>query len=178
MAFNGNRLGGVRMTAGRRAWTTLAVVAATAAAGSRALAQEGPAEAERAFEEAYAAFSAAYRAGDAGAVTELYADDAFYLAPGNEIERGDIGRHFGFLSSFEPGAGPVIEFEIVDRDISGDLAYDIGYFSFRRADAPAESAGRGKFIVIWKRGDDGVWRIHADGYSDVEDPGAAAGDAR
>lgn len=152
--------------------------AATTIAGGRALAQETPAEAERAFDEAYAAFSAAYRAGDVGAVTALYAEDAFYLAPGKEIERGDMGRHFGFLSSFEPGAGPVIEFEILDRDISGGLAYDIGYFTFRQAGAPAESAGRGKFIVIWKRGEDGVWRIHADGYSDVVDPGAAAGEER
>lgn len=162
----------------RGRWMTVAVVAATAGAGSRVLAQEAPAEAEGAFEEAYAAFSAAYRAGDAEAVAALYADDAFYLAPGDEIERGDVGRHFGFLSSFEPGAGPVIEFEVVDRDISGGLAYDIGYFTFRQDGAPAESAGRGKFIVIWKRGEDGVWRIHADGYSEVEDPSAAAGEGR
>lgn len=150
---------------------TVAVMAATAGAGSRVLAQEAAAEAEGAFDEVYAAFSAAYRAGDAEAVAALYADDAFYLAPGDEIERGDVGRHFGFLSSFEPGAGPVIEFEVVDRDISGGLAYDVGYFTFRQDGAPAESAGRGKFIVIWKRGEDGVWRIHADGYSEVDDAG-------
>lgn len=162
----------------RGRWMTVAVVAATAGAGSRVLAQEATTEAEGVFEEAYAAFSAAYRAGDAEAVAALYADDAFYLAPGDEIERGDVGRHFGFLSSFEPGAGPIIEFEVVDRDVSGGLAYDIGYFTFRQDGAPAESAGRGKFIVIWKRGEDGVWRIHADGYSEVEDPGAAAGEGR
>ena len=162
----------------RGRWMTVAVVAATAGAGSRVLAQEATTEAEGVFEEAYAAFSAAYRAGDAEAVAALYADDAFYLAPGDEIERGDVGRHFGFLSSFEPGAGPIIEFEVVDRDVSGGLAYDIGYFTFRQDGAPAEGAGRGKFIVIWKRGEDGVWRIHADGYSEVEDPGAAAGEGR
>ena len=166
----------VRGSRGR--WMTVAVVAATAVSGSRVVAQETPAEAERAFEEAYAAFSAAYRAGDAEAVAALYADDAFYLAPGGEIERGGMARHFEFLSSFEPGAGPVIEFEVVDRDVSGELAYDIGYFTFRREGEAAESAGRGKFIVIWKRGDDGVWRLHADGYSDVEDSGAAAGERR
>ena len=158
-------------------WIIVAAMAATTVAG-RALAQEIPGEADPAFEEAYAAFSAAYRAGDAEAVVALYADDAFYLAPGGEIERGDVGRHFGFLSSFEPGAGPIIEFEIVDREVSGDLAYDIGYFTFRRADTPLESAGRGKFIVIWKRSEDGAWRIHADGYSDVEDPEAPRGEEK
>ena len=138
---------------------------------SGALAQGTAADAERAFEEAYAAFSAAYRAGDPAAVAALYADDAFYLAPGGEIERGEVARHFEFLSSFEPGTGPVIEFEIVDRAISGELAYDIGYYTLRRAEADS-SEGRGKFIVIWKRGADGVWQIHADGYSGVDDPEA------
>jgi uncharacterized protein (TIGR02246 family) len=156
-------------------WST-AAIAATTIAASQALAQESPGEAERAFEEVYRSFTAGYRAGDPEAVAALYAEDAFYLAPGGEIERGDVVRHFGFLSSVEPGAGPVIEFEIVDRGISGDLAYDIGYFTFRRDGDPADSAGRGKFIVIWKRGEDGVWRIHADGYSDVEDPDAPVGE--
>lgn len=141
---------------------------------SGALAQNPAGEAERAFEETYAAFSEAYRVGDPAAVAALYADDAFYLAPGGEIDRGNVARHFGFLSSFEPGRGPVIEFEIVDREVSGDLAYDIGYYTFRQADGAPESAGRGKFIVIWKRGEDGAWRIHADGYSGVDDPDAAA----
>ena len=154
-----------------------ASVAVSGLAGRPALAQD-PGDAERAFDEAYAAFSAGYRAGDPAAVAALYAKDAFYLAPRSEIVRGEVVQHFGFLSSFEPGEGPVIEFEIVDREVSGDLAYDIGYFTFRQADAPADSGGRGKFIVIWKRGEDGVWRIHADGYSDVGDVGAPAGEEK
>src|SRR5688572_8472101 len=160
-----------------RGFGLVAAIAVSGIAGRPAFAQD-PGEAERAFDEAYAAFSAAYRAGDPAAVAALYAEDAFYLSPGGEIDRGDVGRHFEFLSSFEPGAGPIIEFEIVDREVSGGLAYDIGYFTFRRADAPMDSAGRGKFIVIWKRGEDGVWRIHADGYSDVGDAGTPAGEEK
>jgi ketosteroid isomerase-like protein len=146
--------------------------------GARATAQEAAAEAETAFEAAYEAFSAAYRAGDPAAVTALYAADAFYLAPGDEIDRGNVARHFEWLSSFEPGAGPLIEFEIVDREISGGLAYDIGYYTIRRPDAPAGSGSRGKFIVIWKRGEDGAWRIHADGFSDVRKPDAPTGEGQ
>jgi ketosteroid isomerase-like protein len=154
----------------RRISVLVASLGGTMVAAGGGMAQPAGGEAERAFEEAYAAFSAAYRAGDPAAVAALYADDAFYLAPGEEIERGDVARHFAFLSSVEAGSGPIIEFEIVDRDVSGDLAYDIGYFTFRREGEPAENAPRGKFIVIWKRGEGGVWRIHADGYSDVEKP--------
>lgn len=125
-------------------------------------------EAGQAFDRVYEAFSRAYREGDPAGVTALYAADAFYLAPGDSIARGEVGRHFAWLSSFEPGTGPVIEFEIVDRAVAGDLAYDIGYYTIRAPDAPAGSGSGGKFVVIWKRGADGEWRIHADGFSPVE----------
>ena len=157
----------------RAARATGMTILALVVGGSGALAQGTAEDAERAFEEVYAAFSAAYQAGDPAAVAALYGEDAFYLAPGGEIERGEVARHFEFLSSFEPGTGPVIEFEIMDRTISGDLAYDIGYYTLRRAGADT-SQGRGKFIVIWKRGADGVWRIHADGYSGVDDDKGAS----
>lgn len=136
---------------------------------ARSAAAQGAGEdAGQAFDRVYEAFSRAYREGDPAGVTALYATDAFYLAPGDSIARGEVGRHFAWLSSFEPGAGPVIEFEIVDRAVAGDLAYDIGYYRIRPSDAPEGSGSGGKFVVIWKRGADGEWRIHADGFSAVE----------
>lgn len=153
------------------------VAAALTLNASAARAQDPAAEAEPAFESAYAEFSAAYRAGDPAAVTALYAADAFYLAPGREIDRGNVERHFEWLSSFDPGAGPMIEFEIVDREISGGLGYDIGYYTIRQPGADTGSGSRGKFIVIWKRGEDGVWRIHADGFSAVNS-GSPAGEGK
>lgn len=134
-------------------------------AGAPAPAQE--ADVAAALDRVYERFSQAYREGDPAAVAALYTDDAFYLAPGRDMTRGDVARHFEWLSSFDPGTGPRIEFEIVDRDIEGSLAYDIGYYTLRRADAPEGERSRGKFVVIWKRGEDGAWRIHADGFSDV-----------
>jgi ketosteroid isomerase-like protein len=142
-------------------------------AGGAARAQDGAAEAGRAFDEAYAAFGEAYRQGDPAAVTALYWHDAYYLAPGDEILKGDVGRHFAWLSSFDGGMGPLVEFEIVDREVAGGLAYDIGYYTIRRSDAPAGSGSRGKFIVIWKQGENGAWRIHADGFSEVGSPDGA-----
>ena len=143
-----------------------------------ALAQDPAAEAEQAFEAAYAAFAEAYRQGDPAAVTALYTEDAFYLSPGSEITQGQVASHFDWLSSFDPGTGPVLEFEIVDREVSGRLAYDIGYYKIRRPDAATGSGSRGKFIVIWKQADDGAWRIHADGFSEVRESAAPAGEGR
>ena len=103
-------------------------------------------------------------------VVALYAEDAFYLAPGDSIARGDVGRHFSWLSQFEAGKGPVVDFEIVDRTVRGDLATDIGYYRIRRAGEPEGSGSGGKFIVIWKRDPSGGWKIYADGYSEVRGP--------
>ena len=153
----------------------IAVVALPPAA-DRAYAQEHAPGPEQAFAAAYAAFAEAYRQGDPAAVTALYAPDAFYLSPGSEIAQGEVASHFAWLSSFEPGTGPVIEFEIVDREISGDLGYDIGYYTIRQPGSEPGSGSRGKFIVIWKRAADGTWKIHADGFSEVRE--AAAGEGK
>ena len=155
----------------------IAVAALTPADGP-ALAQEPARQAEPAFAAAYAAFAEGYRQADPAAVAALYAPDAFYLSPGSEIAQGEVARHFAWLSSFDPGAGPVIEFEIVDREVSGGLAYDIGYYTIRRPDAAAGSGSRGKFIVIWKQAADGTWKIHADGFSEVRESAAATGEGK
>ena len=151
-----------------KGWRTLGVALLVPALAGSASGQEAGEEATRAFDRVYEEFSRAYRDGDPAGVTALYTPDAFYLAPGDSIARGGVDRHFGWLASFEAGQGPVIEFEIVDRQVAGDLAYDIGYYTIRAADAPAGGGSRGKFIVIWKRAE-GAWRIHADGYSEVRD---------
>lgn len=157
---------------------TLVMLAVASANGQEvASAREGSEEpraaVERAFDAMYDAFTRAYREADPDAVAALYAEDAFYLQPGSPIRRGreTIREGFArFLGAFRRAGrpGPSIEFEIVDRDIEGDLAYDIGYYRLRSTEeGPVQ---RGKFIVILKRGEDGAWRIHADGFSDAPAP--------
>ena len=133
--------------------------------------QDDAGEAGAAFDRAYEEFSRAYREADPAGVAALYTEEAWYLSPGDSIQQGQVVRHFEWLSSYESGTGPVVEFEILDREISGDLGYDIGYYSIRAADAPEGSGSGGKFIVVWKRGADGTWRIHADSYSHVRGEG-------
>lgn len=117
----------------------------------------------------YGVFTEAYRNADVERLMrEVYATDGYYLPPGGPILEGQeqFRRNFEFLDRYEAGAGPRISFEILDRDVSGDLAYDIGYYTLRSPDDAGEAGGdRGKFIVIWKRDARGSWRIHADGYN-------------
>ncbi len=129
-------------------------------------AAEGPEDPTARFDAAYERFSEAYRKADPDAVAALYWPDAYYLSPGAEIEQGDIRSHFAWLADMDPGNGPHITFEIVDRAVDGGLGYDIGIYTLRRDDHPGPPT-RGKFIVIWKRGADGTWKIHADGFSAI-----------
>jgi ketosteroid isomerase-like protein len=133
---------------------------------------------DQAFDAVYAKFSEGYRRGNPASVVGLYTPDAFYLQPGRMIERGPVvlNNAFSFLSSYKDRpSGPNISFEIVDRQVNGDIGWDIGYFRFNGEGKPITAADEpaGKFIVLWKRGADGQWRIFADGYSEVRPRPAA-----
>ena len=121
----------------------------------------GKKEAETAMKAVYSTFTRAYKQADAAMVANLYTEDAYYLEPNTLIIQGrdTIQANFErFLGRFSPGAGPDIRFEIIDRRISGDQAYDIGYYLFN-------GQRSGKFIVLWQQQPDGGWLIRADGFS-------------
>jgi ketosteroid isomerase-like protein len=68
-----------------------------------------------------------------------------------------------FLDPFRRrgGPGPAITFEIVDRRIAADMAWDVGYYDI------GANGRDGKFVVLWRREGDGSWRIYTDAYSGV-----------
>lgn len=120
----------------------------------------------------YAVFTRAYAEADVDLLMDsVYALDGYYLPPNAPILEGKDAFRGQFEAFLEPIAergepGPTISFDIRDRAISGDLAYDIGVYTIRRPDTAADAPGsRGKFIVIWKRDVEGRWRIHADAFS-------------
>ncbi|MGH9949079.1 MAG: YybH family protein [Pyrinomonadaceae bacterium] len=126
-------------------------------------------------DEIYRRFSNAYRKLNPEAVTNLYSDDAFYLSPGGEIQRGrdKIRSNFDrfFRSVRESGGSLSISFRILDRRISGDLAYDVGSYTLTQK-RPSGEDGRssGKFIVVARRSKNGEWQFHVDSYSDLPKP--------
>ena len=142
------------------------------------------ATADAAFAAVYAKFSEAYRQADAKAVAALYTDDALYLSPGGKIERGHayvLSQFERYLGRFKAGAGPNIAFKIIEREVSGDMAHDIGYFIINeKAPVTENDPPSGKFAVTWKRTPGGEWKILSDTYNDVPrtpDPARAAVEA-
>ncbi|MFW6089269.1 MAG: YybH family protein [Gemmatimonadota bacterium] len=133
-------------------------------------------DASAGLDSVYAVFTRAYAEADVDLLMDsVYASDGYYLPPGGPILEGQDSFRGQFEAFLGPIAergepGPSISFDIRDRAISGDLAYDIGVYTLRPSGAPADAPGnRGKFIVIWKRDAAGDWRIHADGFSAMGD---------
>jgi len=123
-------------------------------------------------DDVYRRFSEAYKKLDAEAVTNLYTDEALYLAPGSNVERGRekiLTTFSSFFNSVKTSGGSLtISFRILERRVSGDLAYDVGIFTLTRKSAKGEERiGRGKFVVVVRRMKNDEWRFQVDAYNDL-----------
>lgn len=122
-------------------------------------------------DDIYRRFTEGYRKLDAAQVANLYTEDALYLAPGTDIQRGrkvieELFTNF-FRSVHSSGARLEITFQIINRSVAGDLATDVGIYTLTqsKADSPPRSS-RGKFVTVARRDRDGVWRFQVDTYND------------
>lgn len=146
---------------------TLLLLAAALLATSCDVSRKAAADkgAEAAMQAVYNTFTKAYKQADPAMVANLYTEDAYYLEPNAMIVQGreTIQANFArYLERFTPGAGPDITFEILERQISGGMGYDIGYYHFN-------GERSGKFIVLWQKQPDGRWMIRGDGFSGLGD---------
>jgi ketosteroid isomerase-like protein len=61
-----------------------------------------------------------------------------------------------------------------DLEQSGDYAYEIGDFTLQ---VPVEggdpTTATGNYLVVWKRGEDGAWRLKIDTWNDAPPPAEA-----
>jgi len=121
-------------------------------------------------DEPYQRFAAAFASLDAERVSRVYTEDALMLPSAGDLKRGRavIRDHYakGFASDRDREHTRRITFELVARDSAGDLRNDIGYYTIvTRDSAGHRERFRGKFLKVWRRDSDGVWRIRVDSYS-------------
>lgn len=136
---------------------------------------EAEAEAFAAMEAVYDRFTRAYRLGNPDSVVVLYTDDPLYLPGRGPVLQGRevLRSQFSFLDEIRSsGAVAHISFESVERGASGDIAWDVGYYTLEveRPGGVASPPSRGKFTTVWRRDSDGGWRIHVDGFSPAPPP--------
>jgi uncharacterized protein (TIGR02246 family) len=119
----------------------------------------------------YARFSEGYRQLDAKMVADLYTDNAIYMTPESGVDRGRelIVKNFdGFFRSVRgEGASLRISFQIVERKVSGDLAYDVGIYTLETSSGDKVlQTSKGKFVVVAVK-QKGKWRFQLDSYSNL-----------
>lgn len=101
---------------------------------------------------------------DVSSVGALYARDAILLPPNAPVVRGraDIEGFFGAMPNFT-------NFDVVLLEIEGDgsVAWVWGAYSMQLALPGIASPvpERGKFLEIWRKQEDGSWRIERDMFS-------------
>lgn len=113
-----------------------------------------------------AAFEAAFNSGNAAGVAAYYTENAVLLPPGAARVDGRAKIQELWQGYVDAGLGD-IDLMTVDIDAHGDTATELGRFSIT---APDGKGGRvtvaGNYIVQWKMGEDGVWRLHWDIWND------------
>lgn len=121
----------------------------------------------QAIEQVNSQFVEAFKAGDAATIASLYTDTAKLLPPdATEIAGRDAIQNL-WQSWIDDGLKD-LTLEAIEVESSGDLAYEIGQFSLQ---APAENnamvTATGNYLVVWKRGEEGDWRLHVDTWNDA-----------
>jgi len=99
-------------------------------------------------------WEAALVAGDpAGAVSDVFTEDALRLPAGEPVVRGRAAIAEALAGST---ALDEARFDLEDIEVDGRLAYAAGTYSVR---APTGESLTGKFLEVWKSTPAG-WRIH------------------
>jgi len=113
------------------------------------------------------AFSAAYVSDDTDALLNVYAEDGIAAPGGRDFIRGRTALREFWAPS--PNS-TVLEHRLLPEElwIDGDLAYDWGYYEgVSQREGAEPSSFRGKYLVVWQRDADGVWRMANDMWNPV-----------
>lgn len=107
------------------------------------------------------AFWAAHERGDASAMASQLTEDAVLFAQGMGAVRGRTAIEESARQMF--GQLRVTNFKILEQelDVHGEAAYELTTYSETlQPTGAAPSNVRGRYHIVWRRGEDGVWRVH------------------
>lgn len=149
-------------------WIVVVVLSALAPWGCA-----GNADAEKGIRAANARFIEAFNRGDAASVAAFYADGAKILPPDSPMISGGqaIEDFWKGLLGAGPGNVKLEKLETVEVTASGELAAEVGNFSFKIQPANGDPTTlAGKYMVVWKRQPDGAWKLVYDIFNSSAPP--------
>jgi uncharacterized protein (TIGR02246 family) len=123
-----------------------------------------------AIDAANAKMVADYAAGDSKAIAAAYAEDGVMLPPDATRVAGREAIEKLWKSWIDQGLKN-LTLKSTEVESHGDLAYEIGEFSLQ---VPGEDGSMttapGNYVVVWKHGADGAWRLKVDTWNDAPAP--------
>jgi uncharacterized protein (TIGR02246 family) len=109
-------------------------------------------------------WSAAFLAGNAAGVASLYTEDGAQVQASGDWVRGREAITKAMQAQFDTINVATREDITEEVVAAGDYAIEIGHYSFQgtsKADKAARSDA-GRYMVLWRKDTDGVWRLHRD----------------
>jgi uncharacterized protein (TIGR02246 family) len=134
-----------------------ALLALTLASALPALAQGGTPDLRAEIGEVDQAWQKAYNAGDATALTALYASDAKVMAPGAEPASGSAAIQKLFAANMPKGA----KFTLTTADVVGFGDYALTTGSWVANGADGKHLDHGTYMTLYKKVDKG-WKLYRD----------------
>ena len=129
------------------------------------MSQGQPFDFKSAIQRTIGEFETAAKAKNASKLAGIYASEATLLPPSSPMIKGTSNIQAFWQKFLDAGAADP-KLQTVSVESSGDLAYEIGTF---QAMMPQPSGGAsrssGKYLVVWKRQNDGNIKMVADMFS-------------
>jgi uncharacterized protein (TIGR02246 family) len=117
-------------------------------------------------------FIAALRSGDGEAAAAAYTTDARLLAPSAELLSGRDAIAAFWQAGIEAGVDS-IELQALDLEVDpgGDAAVEIGRYVLRLTPSSGQAIeDRGRYLLVYRRENDGVWRRAAETFNPGDGP--------
>jgi uncharacterized protein (TIGR02246 family) len=153
------------VTHNARLHPTLAIATlALAACNSAPAPPDTRASDEAAIRSASKAWSDAIQAKDLDKAVSFYAPDAVQMADNGPLVGDSLTLRAGWQKMLAvPGPGLSLQASAVQVAKSGDIAYEYGTYDFAISGSSREiSDQKGKYVVIWKKQADGIWKAAID----------------
>ena len=123
----------------------------------------GTAEDYAAIEEIEVRWQDAYGARDFDALADLYTEDGWVMARRQPAMRGRAQIR-AFFQSIAEGTKLAVTFDVEELEVIGDYAWNTARFALTyqslSGGEPVHDFGRA--LILYKKGLDGLWRIHRD----------------
>jgi len=109
-------------------------------------------------------FLDAMRANDASALMQVLTDDVVFFTPGQEPPRGKAAVREWFEGVVAQARTTAVEVPERDVVVTGDWGIERGRFvwTLQPVGGGAALVTRGSFLAIWRRDEDGAWRVASD----------------